>query len=169
MVLLLFSNLQAQTAGRGEYVGLYGGKIELTGIFNGHKMTWTTELMRISLHRESGNMKLQMPVSGLRVRTKAPGFEPDPENMNKTLVLTGTIPLKEVLSRQLESSNSTVEFIGEFNDLQNPVPFFFTIVRVQTGGFACMGEAQLSPHAFQVENLKEIEGDLTLYLTFTGR
>ena len=151
------------------YSAIRNANIQIRSSLNNTPMAWATDMIDITINKQTGDFQAKLLVDNLTYVTANPDFTgATGENKGKYLTLTGILPVNDVLTNANNAIDRKVEITTGFNDLDYLSTFTFTILKFQTGGFSVMASGTISHSALQIENLSELDDELVIILSFTG-
>lgn len=145
--------------------------MQIYASLNSKPMAWATTAVEIHLNKTTGAFTVILFINNLSAAIVNPDFTPTGENLGKHLTLTGTIPVNDVLQNSGTVINMNVDMIANFNNIDFPTNFSFTILRINpdnSRGFSVMMRGSLSISKLQISNLNEFDDELGISLSFTG-
>lgn len=169
LIFLFVACLVIKGQGNSNYIAIRNANIQIKSSLNNTPMAWTTDVMDIKLNKQTGDFEAQILVDNLTYATPNADFSgATGENKGKYLVLSGVLPVSEVLENANNAIDRKVEITTEFNHLEYRSSFTFTILKFQTGGFSAMASGTISHRDLQITNLDQLNDELVILLSFTG-
>ncbi len=154
------------------YTAIRNTNVQIRASFHDSPLAWAADKVSIKLNKQTGDLEAKILVDDLhyavanedfKVATGATG-----ENKGKYLTLTGVIPVNDVLQNQNNAIDLKVEMTANFNNINYHTTFSFTILSLQQHGFSVMANGTISHSALQITNLRELDDDLAVILSFVG-
>ena len=145
--------------------------MQIYASLNGKPMAWATSAVEIHLNKTTGAFTVVLFINNLHEAMINPDFTSTGENLGKFATLTGTIPVNDVLQNSGTVINMNVDMIANFNNIDYPTNFSFTILRISpdnSRGFSVMMRGSLSISKLQITNLSKFDDELGISLSFTG-
>jgi len=151
------------------YTAIRHSNIQIKGSLHNSPLAWATDTLRITLNKQTGEFEAQLLVDDLHFATPNSKFNgATGENQGKLLLLTGILPINDVLTNTNNAIDRKVEMTANFNDRDEQTYFTFTILALQTGGFSVMANGTISIRELDITNLAELDENLNIVLSFTG-
>jgi hypothetical protein len=168
MVLILTCAIMLCGQKSTNYTAIRNANIQIRSSFHNTPLAWATDTVDITVNKQTGEFQAKLLVDNLHYATANTAFNgATGENKGKYLILTGIIPVDDVLSNTNNAIDRKVEIMASFNDLEDYSSFTFTILKMPSG-FSVMATGTISHSALEIENLSELEDDLMIILSFTG-
>ena len=143
--------------------------LQIHASLNNEPLAWASNYAEVSVNTATGDFLAKILTDDLYIAKSNPGFSgPSEENRGKYLTLTGRIPVYEV-DRTNSIINLQVELMANFNDIDYPTIFTFSIIAMNPGGFSVQAKGAISHSALEIDNLRDLEDELIVWLSFTGR
>ena len=164
---VITTTLTAQT--NSNYTAIRHANIQIKGSLHNSPLAWATDTLRITLNKQTGEFEAQLFIDDLHFATPNSNFNgATGENQGKLLLLTGILPIDDVLTNANNAIDRRVEMTANFNDRDEQTYFTFTILTLQTGGFSVMANGTISIRELDITNLAELDENLNIVLSFTG-
>ena len=149
-LFLIFTSsaLYSQTA------GIISSRFQLSGILNGERVAWESEMADIYLNKSTGELNAAIAVDNLILFDDSKDFEPGSEkDQDKFIVLRCQLPIDKVMENRNETILLDTEVTIEYNDEQSSANFSFTILALPQQGFSIIGRGLFNHSVFKVEGV----------------
>jgi len=157
--------LQAQKSSY--FTAIRNANIQIKCSINNTPLAWATDTIDIQVNKQTGEFTAKLLVDNLHFATANAEFKGNGENAGKYLIMTGIIPVDEVMANSNNAIDRKVEITSTFNDQDYISTFLFTILKMPSG-FSVMASGSISHSALEIENLENLEDELVIILSFTG-
>jgi len=165
LYLVIPSSLAAQIA------GIQSINLQIHASINKEPLAWASNTAEIIVNKHTGEFEVRLLIDNLRMAITNPKFTGyTGENLGKYLTLKGIIPVIDVLDDNSTVLDLKVELTANFNNLDYPTIFTFSILRVQEQdrGFSVMMKGSISHSALKIDNLKQLDDELVIAISFVG-
>lgn len=157
---------------RAQEAAIISTNMQIFGSLDNKPMAWATDALEIHLNKASGEIVMRCLVDDLSIAIANPGWTGNTgENKGKYMSLSGVVPMNDVLNNNNSMMNQPVELMASFNDIEYPVQFVFSILRMSANnnkGFSIMAKGSLSISKLEIDNLKQLDDELGFSISFTG-
>lgn len=149
--------------------GILNSNIQIRASFRNTPIAWASDKVSINVNRQTGEFEATLLVNDLYEAVPNPDFTgATGENIGKYLILKADLPINDVLVNMNSVLDRQVEVTAYFNDISYHSNFTFSILKIQTGGFSVMANGPISIGALEIYNLRELDDELVIFLSFTG-
>jgi len=166
VLTIVLSNIHAQEA------VVLNTNMQIYASLKNQPQAWATDMVEVRVNKVSGEFAAIILVDNLHLAITNPDFTGyTGENRGKYLTLSGIIPINEVLDNNNTVMNLNVEITANFNNIDYPTTFSFSILRMSANnnkGFSVMSKGSISISKLEINNLKEFDDELGIALNFTG-
>ncbi|MBK9106643.1 MAG: hypothetical protein IPL92_19315 [Saprospiraceae bacterium] len=167
-IFFLASNMSLQAQKSSYFTAIHNANIQIKCSLNNTPLAWATDTIDILVNKQTGEFTAKLLVDNLHFATSNAEFKGgNGENSGKYLVMTGIIPVDEVLANSNNAIDRKVEITSTFNDQEYISTFLFTILKMPSG-FSVMANGTISHSALEIENLEDLEDELVIIISFTG-
>lgn len=168
LLCLLACSLGLQAQKSSNFTAIRNANIQIRASLNNTPLAWATDTIDITVNKQTGEFQAKLLIDNLHYATTNADFNgATGENLGKYLILTGIIPVDDVMANANNAIDRKVNIKAFFNDRDYDTSFTFTILKMP-GGFSVMANGTISYSALEIENLSELNDDLVIILSFTG-
>ncbi len=165
LIICLISGFQLTA----QYAVVTNANMQIRASFNNAPLAWATSDVPISINKQTGEFETQILIDNLHYAVTNPNFTGTTgENKGKYLTIRGVIPVYDVVDKLTSVIDLKVEMTANFNSIDYPTIFTFTILTMQPKGFSVMASGSISHSALEIKNLKDLNDELVIILSFTG-
>ena len=169
IIFLLAISIAIHGQGNSNYSAIRNANIQIKSSLNNTPMAWTTDVIDIKINKQTGDFEAQILVDNLTFATPNPDFTgATGEHKGKYLILSGVLPVNDVLENANNAIDRKIEMTTEFDGYDYQSTFTFTMLKFQTGGFSVMGSGTVSHSELHIANLEQLNDELVIILSFTG-
>ncbi len=152
-----------------QYAVVTNANMQIRASLNNSPLAWATSEVPISINKQTGEFETQILIDNLHYAVTNPNFTGTTgENRGKYLTIKGVIPVYDVVDKLTSMIDLKVEMTANFNNIDYPTIFTFTILTLQPKGFSVMASGSISHSALEIKNLKYLNDELVIILSFTG-
>lgn len=166
VMILFFVQAPAQEA------MILNTNMQIYASLNNKPQAWATDVVEIHVNKINGEFVAMILVDNLHLAIANPDFTGNTgENRGKYLTLRGVIPINDVLDNNSTVMNLNVELTANFNNIDYPTTFSFSILRMSANnnkGFSVMSKGRISISKLEISNLSKFDDELGIALSFTG-
>lgn len=163
--LLLITGLAAN----GQYAGIVNSDLFLSGIHNGERIGWKTDVGKLLINKETGEFQAVLAIDEFEKDTENPDFEDGKEKgQYKELLIKGFIPSDLLIQGPNQASNFNTELTLEYNGLRTTANMSFQLNTLRGRGFTLQGFGEFDHRELDVEALKEVDDYLSIQWTIVG-
>ena len=167
--LIFFFCIYFSIEGYTQFASIQNTNMQIYGVLNDQKVASATNDYLIKLNKQTGEFSIEIEVDNLESVETTPDFKPDTtKNMGKKLIISGQVPIREVLGKRISLFDVRVPVEVKFNEIYNETYFVFNIFLLANQGFSVMAKGAISHEELEIENLEEFEKDLIVNFSFTG-
>lgn len=169
--ITFFTLLLLPFFGRAQEAAIMNTNMQIYASLNNKPVAWATTTVDIHLNKTTGSFEVLLLTDNLYLALSNPDFVPTGENRGKVLSLRGVIPIYDVLDNNSNVMDLRVDLIANFNGIDYPVNFNFSILRLSPNdrkGFSAMVKGSLSISQLAISNLSNFDDELGISLSFTG-
>ena len=153
----------------GQIAAITNVNLQIHASLNNKPLAWASQTADIRVNKYTGEFEVRLLIDNLDMAIINPEFSGSTgENLGKYLVLKGVIPVNDVLDNNGTVLNLDVELTASFNNIDYHTIFVFSILRVQDQGFSVMMKGSISHSALEIENLKQLDDELVVAISFVG-
>ena len=162
-ILLFAGNISAQN------MGIISSNFQLSGIFNGERVAWKSDVTRINVDKSTGEFKAYISIDDLLLVEESENFESGSEKkQRKTIVLSCQLPITQFIEDKNETLSVDAEMLIEYNDLEVISNFKFTILTLNKKGVSIISQGTFDHTIFDVEGLKGFDNELYIIWSLIG-
>jgi hypothetical protein len=147
--------------------------IQIFGSLESKPLAWASDAVEIYINKSTGEFSAKVLVDNLSIAIANPDWMGNTgENKGKYMELKGILPINDVINNNNSVMNQTIELTAGFNDIEYPTQFTFSILRMSANngmGFSIMAKGSVSISRLEINNLKQLDDELGISLSFTGR
>jgi len=152
-----------------QFAAIQNTNIQIYGVLNEQQIAWSSNKFFVRANKETGDLYIKLAIDDLTNTTTIEDFKPEKEkNEGKFIILSGRVPLDDVLGEKLSVIDLNVPLNAEFNGIESEIQLTFTVLLMGTRGFSIMVKGELPQRVFEVENLEKFEDNLIINFSFTG-
>lgn len=167
-LFLLACSISLTAQKTSNFTAIRNANIQIKSSLNNTPLAWATDTLDILVNKQTGEFTAKLLIDNLHFATSNSEFKGgDGENLGKYLILTGIIPVDDVMANSNNAIDRRVEITANFNDTDYQSTFLFTILKMPSG-FSVMASGSISHSALEIENLEDLADELVIILSFTG-
>ena len=162
---LLFAGLALPA----QYAGIVNSDFFLSGMLNGERIGWKTDVGKLLINKETGELIAVLAIDDFQKETVNPDFEEGKEKgQYKEIRISGFFPTEVFFHGPGETATFTTEFRLEYNGFETTASMTFQLNTLRGKGFTLQGFGEFDHTLLNVEALEEIDQFLSIQWAIVG-